>query len=439
MVDQRMEEIDKIRDQFNALPYYNAPLEATPKGDPSSLYIHNMVTAFYRRDQKVIDTAGKVILDAGCGSGYKSLTLAEANPGAKIVGIDLSEKSLEIARERLGFHGFKDAEFHVMSIENIGTLNYAFDYINCDEVLYLIPDVLDGLNCFKSVLRKEGIIRANLHSKIQRSQYFRAQRIWKKLGLMDSSPQETEYNLVREAMQNLKPGVFLKKVAWARKPDNSNEYLAMNHLFVGDKGFEIPDLFDLIRQSGMEFVGMVHDSQWDLLGLFENWDELPIELMIKFSELSTEEQLHIHELFHSQQRLLDFWCGHPQGDRTIIPIQEWTDEEWQQAQVHLHPQLRTEQLKQGAIASITEMSALPLNHYLPLDPGTTPLIDSGIISILLPMIDAPCAFRDLVERSQRLYPFDPFTGEAISPSQATQKVKDLLIPLYEMGYVLLES
>lgn len=439
MVGDPMEELDKIRDQFNALPYYNAPLEATPKVDYSSLYIHNMVTAFYRRDQQVIDTAGKVILDAGCGSGYKSLTLAEANPGAKVVGIDLSEKSVEIARERLKLHGFKDAEFYVMPIEGIGTLGYEFDYINCDEVLYLVSDIVETLTLFKSVLKHDGIIRSNLHSKIQRSHYFRAQRIWKKLGLMDSAPQDTEYNLVRETMQNIKSGVFLKELAWKTNQGNSNEYLAMNHLFVGDKGFEIPEMFDFFRQSGLEFVGMVHGSQWDLLGLFENWDELPIELMIKFSELSMEEQLHIHELFDSQERLLDFWCGHPQGNSQRVRVEDWTEEQWYQARVHFHPQLRTEQFKQGAIASIRQMSTLPLDEYLSLKSGQPPAIDSGIISILLPLIDAPCTFVSLVTRSQTLYPVDPVTGEAISPLQATQKVKDLLIPLYEMGYVLLES
>ena len=40
-----------------------------------------MVTPYYLRNQKVIETKEKIILDAGCGSGYTSLVLAEANPG----------------------------------------------------------------------------------------------------------------------------------------------------------------------------------------------------------------------------------------------------------------------------------------------------------------------------------------------------------------------
>lgn len=439
MVGNPMEDIDKIRDQFNAQPYYNAPLAATPKVDYPALYIHNMVTAFYRRDQKVIDPAGKVILDAGCGSGYKSLTLAEANPGAKIVGIDLSEKSVEIARERLKLHGFREAEFCVMTIEEIGTLNYEFDYINCDDVLYLVPDVLQGLRSFQSVLKKEGIIRANLHSKLGRQSMFRMQEIWKRLGLMEGNPEKEESELVKGTMRNLKDKVFSKQICWGDRYENSDQLMFSNHLLLGDKGFTIPEVFALLRESGLEFVSMVKWKEWDLLNLFQNIDELPIDILFKFSEMSIEEQFHIYELFHPGSRLIDFWCGHAQEDSQIVRVEDWTEEHWHQARVHLHPQVRTEAFKQGAIASITQMSALPLYEYLSIDPEITPLVDSVVVSFLFPLIDAPWSFRDLVGRSQKLYPIDPVSGEEIGLSQATQKVKDLLIPLYEMGYILLES
>ena len=107
----------KIRQQFDVVTYPRVPVEKSPKDDYELLYIHNLVTPYYLRNQKVINTEGKVILDAGCGSGYKALVLAEANPGAKIVGIDISEKSVELARKRLQYHGFDNAEFHVLPIE----------------------------------------------------------------------------------------------------------------------------------------------------------------------------------------------------------------------------------------------------------------------------------------------------------------------------------
>jgi hypothetical protein len=69
---------DKIRQQFDSLPYPNTALDNNPKNDPSLLYFHNLVTAYYFPSQKVIDNKDKVILDAGCATGYRSLVLAEA-------------------------------------------------------------------------------------------------------------------------------------------------------------------------------------------------------------------------------------------------------------------------------------------------------------------------------------------------------------------------
>jgi 2-polyprenyl-3-methyl-5-hydroxy-6-metoxy-1,4-benzoquinol methylase len=102
---------DKIRQQFDYGPYPRISLEQSAKDDVDKLFHHNLVTAYYLHHRRVVDTSNKVILDAGCGTGYKSLVLAEANPGAKIVGIDLSEQSLQLARQRLQHHGFDNVEF----------------------------------------------------------------------------------------------------------------------------------------------------------------------------------------------------------------------------------------------------------------------------------------------------------------------------------------
>jgi 2-polyprenyl-3-methyl-5-hydroxy-6-metoxy-1,4-benzoquinol methylase len=101
---ENLELIENIRQQFDNTPYPRIPLEESPKDNSELLYLHNLVTAYYFRNRKVINTSGKVILDAGCGTGYKSLVLALANPGAKIVGIDLSEESVKLAEQRLQYH-----------------------------------------------------------------------------------------------------------------------------------------------------------------------------------------------------------------------------------------------------------------------------------------------------------------------------------------------
>jgi 2-polyprenyl-3-methyl-5-hydroxy-6-metoxy-1,4-benzoquinol methylase len=63
------EALDKIRQQYDRAPYPRTPLDASPKQDYNTLYIHNLVTSYYLRYQRVIDTKDKLILDVGCGSG----------------------------------------------------------------------------------------------------------------------------------------------------------------------------------------------------------------------------------------------------------------------------------------------------------------------------------------------------------------------------------
>ncbi|MDY7021067.1 MAG: methyltransferase domain-containing protein, partial [Cyanobacteriota bacterium] len=298
--------LEKIRQQFEAAPYPRIPLENSPKENYDILYIHNLVTPYYLRNQKVVNTDGKIILDAGCGSGYKSLVLAEANPGAKIVGIDLSEKSVDLAQKRLEHYGFTNCEFHAIAIEELPKLGLEFDYINADEVLYLLPDIVEGLQAMKAVLKPEGIIRTNLHSSYQRAVYYRAQNLFKFMGLMNESPGEMEIDVVRELMNALQDAVLLKRQTWSERMQNSEEAMLANVLLMGDKGSTIPELFAALREANLEFMSMVNWRYWDVPGLFKEPDNLPAFLAMSFSELSPEEQLHLFELLNPVHRLLDF-------------------------------------------------------------------------------------------------------------------------------------
>lgn len=71
----------------------------------------------------------KKVLDYGCGNGIHSLFIAKTNP-EKLTGIDLSEKSLEIAEERLKKKGLKEkAEFLKMDCEKMDFPDQYFDVV----------------------------------------------------------------------------------------------------------------------------------------------------------------------------------------------------------------------------------------------------------------------------------------------------------------------
>lgn len=432
--------LEKIRQQFESAPYPNTPLEETPDRQYDTLLIHNLVTPYYLRNQGVIEPAGKVILDAGCGTGYKSLVLAKANPGAQVIGVDLSENAINLARKRMQYHGVENVEFYVASIADLPQLGYQFDYINCDEVLYLFEDVAGTLQTMKAVLKSNGMIRTNLHSATQRFDLFRAQQIFRVIGLLDSNPGDLEVEIAVETIRSLHDFVDIKAKTWLPEYENKDAKLGilMNYLLQGDKGYTIPDLFAALRRSHLEFVSMVNWRRWELLDLFQDASNLPMFWAMSLPEISIEQRLHLFDLMHPIHRLLDFWCGHPGQAVASIPVSEWSDTDWQHARVHLHPQLRSAHVKSAVIDSIEKHEPFVLSSYITMTANQPIPIESRQISQLLPLWNGPCSMVELVQRSLQLYPIDPITLEPVTPEAAFTQLKDLLTHLEVFLYVLLE-
>ena len=74
----------------------------------------------------------KVVLDGGCGDGWYSAKIAEE--GAKTIGLDYSERSVDFARLLV-----PDAEFHVGSLTNIPLKNESVDTVISIQVLEHLP------------------------------------------------------------------------------------------------------------------------------------------------------------------------------------------------------------------------------------------------------------------------------------------------------------
>jgi 2-polyprenyl-3-methyl-5-hydroxy-6-metoxy-1,4-benzoquinol methylase len=434
-------ELDKIRQQYDNTPYPRVPLDASPTSSYSELYSHSLVTPYYLKHRKVVETEQTLILDAGCGSGYKSLILAVANPGAKIVSVDISESSVELTRQRLRHHGFSNVECHVMMLQDLPKLGLEFNYINCDEVLYLLPNPTQGLQALKSVLKPNGIIRANLHSAFKRASFFRAQTLFKSLGLMDTAPGEVEHEVVRETMKALKSTARLRVETWSPEYEDSElspSLIATNHLLVGDRGFTIPELFEMLEQSDLEFLSMVDWRKWDVTELFADPDNLPAIWGMSLAYASPAEKLRIFELLHPVHRLLDFWCTHSQVENGQ-GVDDWSDLDWQNAIVHLHPHLRHDAIKAEVLKSVASGCPVELSQWIK-NPALSPVIlESTGVACLLPLWQSPQPIKALVERYCKISPVDLITLEPHNPSTAFQQVRQLLNQLDAFLYVLIEQ
>jgi 2-polyprenyl-3-methyl-5-hydroxy-6-metoxy-1,4-benzoquinol methylase len=435
-------ELERIRQQYDHVPYPKTPIEVPPQADYETLYLNSLVTPYYLKYRQVVNTEGKLILDAGCGSGDQAMTLAVANPGAKVIGIDLSAPSIEVAKARVRVHNLPNVEFQVLSIFDLPKLGLEFDYINCDEVLYLLPNPVTALQVLKSVLKPQGIIRTNFDNAYQRAHFLRSQTLFKMLGLMDQAPTETEHQAVTDTMQALKDGVKLKSETWDAEyehPEHRTTMIGMNHLLMGDRGYTIPDVFDMLQQSELEFLSMVAWRRWEVLDLFKDPEQLPTLWEMGIAYASVEERLRLYELLQPVHRLMDFWCTHSNLEGSIA-IDEWEkDLDWQNVTVHLHPHLCHEAIQSDLVACIEAERSFEISQYIKKPTLVPVLVEGTTLACLLPLWQGKQPFHVLTDRYRQLKPLNPITLEPLSEEKAAQEVKQLLSRLNAFLYVLIEK
>jgi len=434
-----MGNIESLRQLFDGCPYPTNQIEMSPRDDINFLFLHSLTTAFYLRGDGYIQPQGKLILDVGCGSGYAALAMAIANPGAKIVGIDLSEKSIEVARKRLQFYGFRDYEFYAMSVDDLPSLGMQFDYINCDETLYLLPDPVQGLGIMASVLSPQGIIRANLHSLHNRREFLRAQNLSRFLGLMDGEIGDWECEVISELMSALKDGVSLKNTWQGLKGDN--EDIRMNFLLPSDKGYTTLDMSTMIEFNHLELISMVNWRQWVLEDLFQSADSLPEYLDLMLADSSPIQRLHLFELLHPIHRLLDFWCGHQnreQSPYSAINLSNTNTEAWQTYTFYLHPQLRTEKFKEVLEQAIANSLPFPLTHFLSCTTSQPVNLFAPVTICVWLLWQQPYSITEIVKYWLTIKPLNPLTLEAVDQAQAFSEIQQTLIQLESLVVVLVD-
>ena len=81
---------------------------------------------------------GISILDAGCGTGEISSRLAELFPRARVLGVDIEDRHLDLARARYARLAPRLA-FEHRSIFELGLPDRAFDLVVCRHVIHAVP------------------------------------------------------------------------------------------------------------------------------------------------------------------------------------------------------------------------------------------------------------------------------------------------------------
>lgn len=118
----------------------------------------NTLAELLHRD--IIYPPGSRILEAGCGVGAKTVTLAANSPAAKFLCIDISAESLQKARQLIQSKGLTNIEFQQADVFNLTFPDESFDHIFVCFLLEHLEAPAEALIRLKKVLRTGGTLTA---------------------------------------------------------------------------------------------------------------------------------------------------------------------------------------------------------------------------------------------------------------------------------------
>lgn len=206
------------------------------------------------------------ILDAGCGSGVSTEYLVHLNPEATVVGIDLSEGTLAVAKERCKRSGATRVEFHHLSLFNADQLEGEFDLINSVGVLHHTSDPIRGIQALANKLAPGGLLHIFVYGELGRWEI----RLMQEAIALLQGDQRGDYvdgvKIGREIFANLPETNALRrreKERWAME-NTQDACFADMYVHPQEIDYNVNTLFELIDASGLEFLGFSNPHVWDL-------------------------------------------------------------------------------------------------------------------------------------------------------------------------------
>ena len=207
------------------------------------------------------------ILDAGGGTGDCTLTFAEQlqrfNAGARVVHLDLSAKSQEVARARAQHQGL----LHLIQFVHGSLLDEElmaslgdFDFIQCTGVLHHLIRPADGLSKLQGVLRPGGAMGLMVYGALGRTGVYDVQDIMRGV----SSPIDDEADEVKHVKALLKALPASSRVrksgVWhaVEAVDQAGNDAEIYDLFLHsqDRPYTVDELYEWVeRDVGMRIVG----------------------------------------------------------------------------------------------------------------------------------------------------------------------------------------
>ena len=239
---------EKVRAQYEENPYPRwSRVLAETQALPVDAYIG---MRFPGAAYKPLGNRALDVLVAGCGTGQHAIQRAQQLQSANVLAIDLSLASLSYAirkTKEFGLTNLRYAQADILALEGDKT----FDVIDSSGVLHHLKEPLTGWRRLAGLLRPGGLMHIGLYSATARRGINAARAYLAQQGRDFSVP---EVRRLRAEFAGRAPGDELHNITLF------SDFFSMSEcrdlLFhVQEHQFSIPQIADVLRESGFTFLG----------------------------------------------------------------------------------------------------------------------------------------------------------------------------------------
>ena len=190
-------------------------------------------------------------LVAGCGTGLLTIEMAQAQPRARILAIDLSLASLSYAKRMARKAGLGNIEFAQADMMRLGEIGRQFDFIDASGVLHHLADPWEGWRVLLSLLRPGGFMQIGLYSAMARRNVVAVRELIAHRGYQ-ANP--ADIRRCRQEIMATQDGSLLKSVTgWSDFFATSTCRDLLFH--VQEHRMTLPEIKSFLVANNLQFIG----------------------------------------------------------------------------------------------------------------------------------------------------------------------------------------
>ncbi len=195
-------------------------------------------------------------LVAGGGTGDAVVFLAHQlrETDARIVYVDLSAASTDVARRRIEARGLgRRVEWIQGSLLDLPSMGLApFDYVNCSGVLHHLADPDAGLAALRSVLKPDGAVGVMVYGLYGRTGVYQMQELMRQVNT-DGADLLEKTERARAMLRTLPESNWFRRGASLFASDVETNDVELYDLFLHaqDRAYSVPQLYSYFEGAGL--------------------------------------------------------------------------------------------------------------------------------------------------------------------------------------------